>query len=112
VAWIGIAAAAAWVWKSGIRPTYFRLAPGIIQVLEYRLWHRKPAVRNYPMQAGTLIVVRREAKSLHATLLRDDRKDALPFRQLRRPAPVVEHFWRAVLSTAPIPALSDEELIG
>jgi hypothetical protein len=109
---VGIAAGVAWIWRSGIRPTYFRLAPGIIQVLEYRLGRGKPAIRSYPMEAGTLVVVARDRKAIKATLLRAGQKDVLPFSQMRHSAAVIEQFWRAVLSTAPIPTLSDEELIG
>jgi hypothetical protein len=108
----GIFAGAAWVWRSGIHPTYFRLAPGIVQVLEYRLRRAKPIIRSYPMEPGTLVVVAREGKDIKATFLRSGQKDVLPFRQMRHRAEVIEQFWRAVLSTAPIPQLNDEELVG
>lgn len=108
----GIFAGAAWVWRSGVRPTYFRLAPGIIQVLEYRFGRGRPAIRSYRMEAGTLVVVARDRKAIKATLLRTGQKDILPFAQMRHPAEAIEQFWRAVLSTAPIPKLSDEDLIG
>ena len=108
---LGIGALVTWVWKSGVRPTYVRMAPGIVQVMQYRIGRRKPTIRSYPMEAGTLVVLSAWPKGLLVTLLRGKQKDTLPISQMRRRNEVMERLWRALLSTAPIPKLSDEELI-
>ncbi len=108
---MGVGALITWVWRTGIRPTYVRMAPGIIQVMEYRIGRRKPTIRSYPMETGTFVVLNRTPKVQNVTLLRGDQKDVLPIAQMRRREEVTEHLWRALLSTAPIPKLSDEELI-
>ena len=108
---MGVGALITWVWKTGIRPTYVRMAPGIVQVMEYRMGRGKPAIRSYPLEAGTLAVVSEHSKWPIVTLLRGDQKDVLPIGQMRRREEVTEHLWRALLSTAPIPRLSDGELI-
>ncbi len=101
-----------WVWRSAIRPTYIRMAPGIIQVLEYRYSRSKPTIRGYPMEAGTLAVFTRVHKNLVLTLTRDGNKDVLSFSRMRHPEQRIERAWQALLSTAPAPPLSDEELVG
>jgi hypothetical protein len=108
----GLVAGVLWAWRAGIRPSYLRLAPGIVQVLQYGLRRTKPVIRSYPLTAGTVIVVSREGKLIKVALGRAGQKDTLSFKHMRRPAEAIEHFWQAVLSTAPIPALSDEELVG
>lgn len=109
---IGIGAGVAWVWKSGFRPTYVRLAPGIVQVIEYRLRRRKPVIRSYPMEAGTVVVFKGEKQNISVTLLRGEQRDVLPFGAVRKRAEKLERLWWALLSTAPTPLLSDEDLLG
>ncbi|MCK4340388.1 MAG: hypothetical protein KAY37_01530 [Phycisphaerae bacterium] len=98
-----------WARKALVRPTYIRLAPGIVQVLEYRTGQRKPAIRNYPMEPGTLVVVSEVYDAYW--LFRGEQEDILMIQHLRSRAEVKEHIWWALLSTAPIPTLSDQELI-
>ena len=50
----GAIALSVWIWRGMIRPTYVRLAPGVIQVLVYPLSNRQPIIRSYPMEPGTL----------------------------------------------------------
>jgi hypothetical protein len=100
-----------WVWRGAIRPTYVRMAPGVIQVLEYGLRRRKPVIRTYRMEAGTLVLVTGGVKALTVTLLREGQKDTLPIAQLRNRAEATERLWQALLSTAPTPHMSEEELI-
>ncbi|UCC29117.1 MAG: hypothetical protein JSU86_13050 [Phycisphaerales bacterium] len=95
-----------------IRPTYLRTAPGIIQVLVYRLLTDKPSIRSYPMEPGTLAVFTRIRKRLTLALARDENTDVLSFWRMRQPRERVEQAWRALLSTAPMPPLSRAELLG
>jgi hypothetical protein len=108
---VAAGAALTWIWRGVIRPTYVRMAPGIVQVLEYRLGRRKPVIRSYPMGAGTLVVIRTRKTPQSVTLLRGGLKDVLPIAQMRHRQEVMEHIWRALLSTAPIPRMSEEELL-
>ncbi len=108
----GFIALAVWVWKGMIRPTYIRMAPGVIQVLEYRYSKSKPTIRSYPMQPGTLAVVTRIRKHLVLTLARGKNRDMLLFSRMARPELKTERAWQAMLSTAPTPPLSAEQLVG
>ena len=108
----GFIALAVWVWKGIIRPTYIRMAPGVIQVLQYRYSKPKPTIRSYPMQPGTLAVVTRIRKHLVLTLARGKNQDMLLFSRMQQPELKVERAWQAMLSTAPTPPLSAEQLVG
>lgn len=108
----GALALAVWTWKAVIRPTYLRSAPGVIQVLEYRYRKTKPIIRSYPMEAGTLAVFTRIRKHLILTLSRGADRDVLSFSRMQQPRQRIEQVWRALLSTAPTPPLSEDELLG
>ncbi len=105
----------AWLWRTTVRPTYVRLAPGVVQVLEYRLRSSKPTIRSYPMLPGTLVIVRQDVKARRPTsvqFVRGEQSDVLPVSQMKDPDDAMQHIWYALLSTAPTPPLSDEELVG
>ena len=108
----GALALAVWIWKGMIRPTYLRMAPGIIQVLEYHYLRSKPGIRSYPMEPGTLAFFTRVGRRTVLTLSRGDHKDVLAFSRMQQPKQRIEQAWQALLSTAPKPPLSDEELLG
>ncbi|MBU0617064.1 MAG: hypothetical protein KKI02_05055 [Planctomycetes bacterium] len=108
----GFIALAVWVWRGMIRPTYIRMAPGVIQVLNYGYSKSKPTIRSYPMQPGTLAIFTRIRKHLILTLARGENKDMLLFSRMHHPEQRIERAWRAMLSTAPTPPLSNEELVG
>ncbi|MBU0639732.1 MAG: hypothetical protein KKB50_12770 [Planctomycetes bacterium] len=114
---MGFSAAVVWVWRSTIRPTYIRMAPGVIQVLEFRYGRGKPVIRSYAMDRGTLAVLRGKAagkkiQGLSLTLLRDGQRNVIQLSQMRKCANVLGTVWQALLSTAPTPPLSDEGLLG
>ena len=114
---MGVSAGALWVWRSAIRPTYTRMAPGVIQILEYHHRRSKPTIRSYALDGGTLALVRgpttnRKPGHITLTLLRDERKDTLELWRMRKRDAIVERTWQALLSTAPTPPLSDEDLLG
>jgi len=100
-----------WVWKAVLRPTYVRMAPGVIQFLVYRRGSR-PTIRSYPMNADTLVYVTRIRKRLFLTLARGESSDRLALSQLHDSERLVERVWQALLSTAPTPPLSEEALVG
>jgi hypothetical protein len=110
---VSVPTVAVWVWKAGIRARYVRLAPGIVQVLEYKWsWTALPAIRSYPMTAGTLAVVHRKREGFEITLARDARQDVISLASLRKGDAAMERVWHALLSTAPTPPLSETELVG
>lgn len=114
---MGVAAGVSWIWRAVIRPTYLRMAPGIIQVLEFRLGRSKPVIRSYPLTAGTLAVVHggvRKAKPFvySLKLARGDQKDDLPLQHMNDRARCTEMAWKALRSTAPTPPLPDDALVG
>jgi hypothetical protein len=85
-----------WAWRTTVRPSYVRLAPGMVQVLEYRLRNSKPTIRSYPMLPGTLVVVRQDIKGrrpLSVQLLRGDQADILPVSQMRNPDDAMQRIW-------------------
>jgi hypothetical protein len=109
-----VAAWALWFWKGSLRPTYMRLAPGIIQVLEYAwFWQPEPArIRSYPIEAGTLAVVVHRDDLTVLTLARGEQRDSLSLSELRSAPEVTRLVWQAVLSTAPTPPLCESALVG
>jgi hypothetical protein len=114
---MGISAGVIWVWRSAIRPTYIRMAPGVIQILQYHYGRGKPKIHSYPLEAGTLVVLRghvlnRKQDRLGLLLSRDGMGDTVEFWRMAKRDEVIQRTWQALLSTAPTPPLSDEELIG
>ncbi len=108
----GVFVLATWAWKAMLRPTYYRMAPGVIQVLVYGPFRTKPAVRCYPAAAGTLAVFTRIRKKLVLNLSRGDHEDVLYVSRMRDRTRVLQRAWQALLSTAPTPPMSDDALLG
>lgn len=104
--------AISWVWANTVRVAYLRIAPGMIQVLRYRMFARTPVVRSYPIQPGTLIVLLDFLASVRLRLLRDAQADDVILSRMEDRKTVAELIWRAVRSTAPTPPLSRTELVG
>ena len=114
---LGVGAGAMWLWRTVLRPTYIRMAPGVIQILEFRYRRGKPTIRSYPLDAGTIAVLRGKAtgvktSGLKLALLRGDQQDTIELWRMQKRDKAIEHTWQALLSTAPTPPLSDEGLVG
>jgi len=114
---MGIGAGAMWLWRTVLRPTYIRMAPGVIQILEFRYRQSKPTIRSYPLSDGTLAILRGKAtggktSNLKLTLLRGAQQDLIELWRMQKRDKAIERTWQALLSTAPTPPLSDEELMG
>lgn len=109
---MGLLVSIRWFWRSMVHPTYVRMAPGIIEILQYRLGSKRAVVRSYPMTAGTIALVTKAGRGISIYLQRGELMDDLPIEQVRDAAATTERAWAALLSTAPIPTMSDEELIG
>lgn len=102
-----------WFWITVIRPTYIRIAPGMIQVIEYRWRKRRPTIRSFPIDGGTLAVFTNQLWSdLSLSLRRDGVTESFALSGIRNAAAVQALVWRALLSPAATPPLSDEALVG
>jgi hypothetical protein len=112
--WIAIALVAlgVWFWRYAVRPTYVRTAPGIIQVLQFGFRGRTPRIRDYTMSSGTLVVIAEAVNQLSLTVVRGDTSNSTLIRKDKHFEATMERLWAALLSTAPTPPLSDEELVG
>jgi len=88
---------------------YFRFAPGIVQLIKYKLLFRRPAIETYRL--GELDVVLDVSGSSPAmTFLNTPGYKRETFR-LSHGEEVIEALFRAVLSTAPSPPLPEENLV-
>src|SRR5262249_10721129 len=96
-------------WLILIRPRYVRVAPGIVQFLTFHFTRRKPKIRSYPIEAGTIVVALPSGVFCFCRgANRDDLNPGGAKRPIQRPGRV----GRAFLSTNLTPPLSDELLIG
>jgi len=100
------------LWQYLVRPGYLRVAPGVVQVLRYRSPRSKPIIRSYPIDAGTFIVARQHVAKLELTLIRGDQRDTVGFWRFDATDKRWERIGQALVSSAPTPPLSDEELVG
>ena len=104
-----IAAARAFI----IRSTYVRLAPGLIQFVSFGITNRKPQIRSYPIEAGTIVVVGEFGWLKRRFIIsRGNQADAISLSGMIRAERGLTWLWRAVLCTAPRSPLSDEGLLG
>jgi hypothetical protein len=101
-----------WVWANVVRIGYLRIAPGMIQVLHYRLFSRRPAVRSYPIEAGTVVVLLQFRSFLRLQVARGVHVDEIGLSGVADHKAVAELIWRTLRSTATTPELSETELVG
>lgn len=107
-----------WVWRAVLRPTYIRVAPGMVQLLRYRFAGQEPEITNFPIEAGTLAVAlgamgrRDETVLTSVVLVRGDQSMLIPLSQMGADADTRQKVWEAIMSTAPIPPLSETGLSG
>lgn len=115
---MAIAFGGLWLWRTTIRPTYIRLAPGVVQILRYRFRGGRPQVKSFPMDAGTMALIyswsysQPKARPALLYLVRGETSETIQLAQFPRKSEVLERLWQSMLSTAPPPPLSDEELVG
>jgi len=84
----------------------------MIQVFEYRLLRSRPTVRSYPVEAGSLFIIARLVSGVALMLVRGDQTDTIRLSSTRAGGQATKRLWQALLSTAPTPPLSDQELLG
>lgn len=128
------------LWRGLFRPTYVRVAPGVVEFLCYRwFWYRRAEVCRYPIEAGATIVICEwiSYKSLRGGgkwdeksgrwqpsgrwsaersttigFFRGERHDTIHLGSALRPREILDVLWKAIFSTATAPVMSDEELLG
>lgn len=99
---------ASWLFGLLFAPDYVRIAPGVIQILKYRHWRRTPVLQSFPVEAGTLVVADKNS----VTFARGRQRAVLHVWAIPNAAALKERIWAAVMSTAPTPPLSAEDLVG
>ena len=104
------------LWLSGLfGTTYFRITPGRIERLRYGPFSRQPQIRDYPIAAGTTVVLSKisQAKgALHAVVLRAGLADVVVLSGPFGAESDADRFLRAIFSSASAPALPENELLG
>jgi hypothetical protein len=100
------------LWKYLLRPTYLRAAPGVVQVITYHPLRAKPSIRTYPIDSGTLCVLVQTLTGATLTLWRGDDTDTAAIEPAGPSSELIERLLHALVSTAPTPPLSTEELAG
>ncbi len=87
-----------------------------MQIVTFPFGRGKPVIRSYPMTAGTTAVLVNTGTTPNGrvtlTLVRGGRRDQLPICQMADQRGILEGLLPALVSTAPTPPLSDEDLVG
>ncbi len=113
--WFAMAAVASigayLLWRYALRPTYVRVAPGVAEVLTYSLLRSAPRIRRYTVAPDLLCIVSQGWSRTSVTLINSRNRDEFRI-TARRSAVFVDTLFRALVSTAPTPPLSREELVG
>ena len=104
-----------WILISAIfRPRYQRFAPGIVQFIKFPCFDTRPEIRSYPMIPGTIAIVLRAYRGggIVVQMKRGRASDFLVIEKSGNTQTAMERMWQALLSTAPTPPLSEEDLVG
>lgn len=103
---------AIWCAQVLLRSAYLRIAPRMIQTLHYAIGRRKPQVRSFPVIPGTTVVLEGRILVERITLSRGRARASVWLGSAQDLENLTTRLWHALLSTAPTPPLSDEELVG
>ena len=98
-----------WAWYAGVRPTYIRFAPRLIQFLHYTARNRPPRIHSYPAAAGTIVCAAYSGKLIFLTSEQHDRWNA--GQSMLSPSPLAMVL-ASLHAEKPTPPLSDTELVG
>jgi hypothetical protein len=108
-----VLAGAGWIWTVLFRPRYVRIAPGIIQILYYRMLSAAPRIVEFPLANGTGVYLgrgRTPGRLGYMTVCRSARCARIDLTGLKQAEQTT--LWRVLLSTAPTPPLSTVSLTG
>ena len=99
-----------------LRPRYLRLAPRLLEVVQYALFRRGPRVERTSIDGGAVVVVVEPAPGTRWTIqiyLPHDRyRWPLSLGFARSHAEARRRLWATLLAPAPGPPTSDTELVG
>lgn len=99
------------LWRYALRPTYVRMAPGVVEGLTYSLLRSPPRIRRYAVAPDLLCIVWQGWSRISVTLINSRNRDEFRITARSNEA-FVDTLLCALVSTAPTPPLSQEELVG
>ena len=108
----GLFAAYGWAIRLLFLPRYIRLAPGIIQVLTYPPFSRKPTIKSFFIERGCVVVVEGERATQRLAVARKSDHALLNLNYMPYDETFEKRLWASLLSTVPTPPLSEEDLIA
>lgn len=91
------------------RSSFFRFAPGLMQVVQYQSLRRKPAIQSFQLRTQDIAIDL--ASSWPALSLLKPYNEKPDVFRLPRDSEALDAIFRAALSTAPIPPLPDDLLV-
>jgi hypothetical protein len=91
------------------RSHHFRFGPGVMELVKFALGRRRPAIETFDLR-GMNVALDLSSRWCGMTLLNTPTHARETFR-MPRTADAVEGIFRAVLSAAPRPPLSDDQLV-
>lgn len=108
------------LWTAGgVGTRYWRITPGLIEQLRFRPFARRPRTTSYPVSAGTRILLHLHPskgnfrkQDLTVVVVRAGSHGAFTLSALSGPESDGDRFLRAIFSSAPAPALPQNELLG
>jgi hypothetical protein len=109
---VGLRGVVMWTLESLLRPTYIRVAPGMIQAVHFHLARNRPSVQRFPVAPGTVIVLEGRRVIQQVAVRRGGQWASFDLTFASNPETASIRIWQAILSTAPTPPLSDEGLVG
>lgn len=116
-----------WLWRAVLRPTYVRVAPGVVEFLRFPLFGGPPRIVEFAMVPGTTVLIfgyiglpftsaaasqRRVPRPPWMVLQRGDRIEHLAVALVADWRTFTDRLFQAITSTAPTPPLSRDALVG
>lgn len=99
--------------RTWLVPRYVRISPGLIEIIRYPTFARRPRIEAYPITAGTAVVVMGSGQRITDLYLHRNGRGVHLSKQLEHdPEATSEVVWRALVSTAEAPRLPQDVLTG
>ena len=110
--WFGVGLFMRWLRRGLIAPRYVRVAPRMIQLLDYGRDAKRPQITSFPITRGTIVYWVNEGLGSVLYITRGTARERISI-----PARLVDNQFHtrildALLTTAPTPPLSNEHLVG
>ncbi len=116
-----------WLWRAVLRPTYVRVAPGVVEFLRFPIRGGPPQIVDFPMTPGTTVLIygrlafpfvsakstqRAPPRPQWLVLQREGRIEHLVLPFVADWRTFADRLFQAITSTAPTPPLSRDALVG